>query len=68
MLEISEAFDGEARAAQRAGHIGQRGEVVAQHVVALRLHLQLAVAVTSCVVLEVKAFRLSSFITGARSS
>lgn len=51
VLEISEAFDGEARAAQPAGHIGQRGEVVAQHVVALRLHLQLAVAVTSCVVL-----------------
>lgn len=69
VLEISEAFDGEARAAQQAGDNGQRGEVVAQHVVALlRLHLQLAVAVTSCVVLEVKAFRLSSFITSARSS
>lgn len=68
MLEISEAFVGEARAAQRAGYIGQRGEVVVQHVGALCVHVQLAVAVTSCVVLVVNAIRLSSFITGATSS
>lgn len=67
VLEISEAFAGEAWAAQWAGHVGKRGEVVAQHVVPPRLHVQLAVAVTSCVVLEVKAFRPSSFITGATS-
>lgn len=67
MLEISEAFVGEARAAQHAGDVGQSGEVVAPRAVAVRRHVQLAVAVTSSEVLEVKALRVSSFIAGATS-
>lgn len=53
VLEISEAFVGEARAAQHGGDVGQGGEVVAQRM-APRLQAQLAVAVTSGEVLQVK--------------
>lgn len=68
MLEISKALVGEARVAQRARDVGQRGEVVAQRVVALHLYAQLAVAVTGSEVLEVKVSRLSSFITWSTRS
>lgn len=59
VLEVSEALVREARATQRAGDIGQRGEVVAQPVVALRPHVQLAVAVTGREFLHMKVLRLS---------
>lgn len=68
VLEISKALVGEARVAQRARDVGQRGEVVAQRVVALRLYAQLAAAVTGSEVLEVKVSRLSSFITWSTRS
>lgn len=69
VLEIPEALVCEARAAQRAGDVGQRGEVVPERTVALRLHVQLAVAVTGREILQaVKVLRSSSFITGAASS
>lgn len=51
-MEISQAFVGEARAAVKAGDVGQRREVIVQQSSFTRVHIQCTVTETSCVGLE----------------
>lgn len=57
VLEISQAFVGEAGTALEAGDIGQRREVIVQELSSCRLYVQRTVAVTSCVGLQTGTFK-----------
>lgn len=63
VLEIFEAFVGEAWAAQHTGDVGHGGEVIAQRAQARRVHVQLAVAVTSSEVLVGKVLTVRAIVT-----
>lgn len=66
VVEISQAFVGEASAALEAGDIGQRREVIVQQLSSSRLHVQHTVAVTSCAGLQIGTFKYTGIITCAR--
>lgn len=52
VMEISEAFAGEAGAAAEAGDIGQSREVIVQQFSLCCLHIQCTVTATDCVILH----------------